>query len=131
MINLREIAEALNEQATYQEGLECLVGFLLAQMEPMSGFSRTALLDDLEAEQRWRLEADALSVDDPRHVPLPASLLLPFQRLEAQLRAQTGDALVPEDLPKSLQLRYPRLEGAPRSRLRVVPASPGDTPPEG
>ena len=126
--NLRETAAQLSAAADYQQGLESLVGFLLAQLERMPGYSPQALLDALQEEQRWRLEADALPEMSPLRRPLPEALLWPFQRLDIQLRARLGGGGQPALLPKPLLARYPRLDGAPATRFAVVSASPGGTP---
>ncbi|MCY1314359.1 hypothetical protein D9M70_649870 [compost metagenome] len=99
----------MRDQAQYQHGLECLVGFLLSQLQVCPGWSAAAQLAALEAEQLGQLE---LEPDTP--------LLLPFERLALQLHSLSGQPVVQTFLPKALQRGYPRLEKAP-PRLRPVP----------
>lgn len=128
---LAAIREQAQDQADYLQGFECLAGFLLARLQQVPGYSPQELLDALLEEQRWRLEADAIEEGQPGHVPLPEALLWPFERLQAQLRAAVGAPLSEDCLPRSLQPRYPRLDGAPETRFAVVTASPVGKPYEG
>ncbi|MQY50765.1 hypothetical protein [Rhodocyclus gracilis] len=106
---------ALEEAALYQDGLEALIGFLLAQLAE-SGRSPAQLLQALPREYAEQAQ------DDP-HSPL----LWPFERLEAQLRCQIGTP-VETGMPRGLARSFQRLPGAPRAALRDAAALPGDEP---
>lgn len=101
-------AERLREHGQYRYGLECLVGFLLAQLQARPGWSAEHLLAALAAEQRGQP-----AEGDRTH-------LLPFARLVAVLSCQAGGSVEIPDLPKELSTGYPRLAGAPPG-LRPVP----------
>ena len=115
-INLSETAAQIADAAHYQRGLECLAGFLLAQLAA-AGMRPGQLLPALQEESQGQLQADP---DSPA--------LWPFLRLEAQLQALAGQPVESEGLPTALAERFPRLPGAPRPRLRDVTAQRGDTP---
>ncbi|HLD67831.1 MAG TPA: hypothetical protein VJA19_17520 [Pseudomonas sp.] len=112
LVELAEVqefqAQLLREQAQYQHGLECLIGFLLDQVRACPGWSAAQLLEALEDEQLGQLERQP---DTP--------LLLPFERLALQLHSLSGRPVVETYLPKALQCRYPRLDPTP-PRLRPV-----------
>jgi hypothetical protein len=126
MINLRELAgllgdqieDHLGQQADYQQGLECLVGFLLAQLQ-QAGYPPERLIKALGEEISAQVQADP-----------DAPVLWPFLRLEAQLGSKNGSPVSSPGLPKALDRRFERLPGAPLPPLRVVPALPADTPTE-
>lgn len=99
---LGAIRERHQEQAAHLHGLECLVGFLLAQLKASPGWSAERLLDALEAEQRAQLERDP-----------EAPQLWPFEQLAMQLSCLAGRPVWPSDLPKALQRGFPRLDSAP------------------
>lgn len=116
--NLRQMAHALNQEADYQHGLECMIGFLLAHLESLSGYQPKALQAAQLEEWRAQLQADP---DTP--------VLWPFLRLEAQLAGRSGDSIGSPGMPKVLYRRFPRLEGSPPTKLAVV-APDGDAPPD-
>lgn len=104
---LHSVVETIQAQADYQDGLNCLIGFLLTRIE-VSG--RERLLEALSDEIQALCETAA-------HSPV----LWPFLQLEAQLQAAVAAPVASPGLPSELHRRFPRLPGAPAvTALSVV-----------
>ncbi|HGN9246530.1 hypothetical protein [Proteus mirabilis] len=114
MNNLRNILATLSDQAEYQDGLNCLIGFLLTQLQTVE---RQQLLNALHAEIKTQCEVDPES-----------PVLWPFLQLEAQLQAGQGDPIASPGLPDVLARRFPRLPGAPESPVLSVVSGAAEQP---
>ncbi|MCR1831753.1 hypothetical protein QSH08_09365 [Proteus faecis] len=114
MNNLRNILATLSDQAEYQDGLNCLIGFLLTQLQTVE---RKQLLNALHAEIKTQCEVDAGSPS-----------LWPFLQLEAQLLASQGDPIASPGLPGELARRFPRLPGAPETPVLSVVSDAAERP---
>lgn len=109
MVNLQELVEELKQQADHFYGMECLVGFLVAQLRSQPGWNPEQLLQSLFEEQREQLERDC---EVPR--------LLPFERLDAYLRSLAGYPVETAYLPIECRQGFPRLS-LKAGHLRSVP----------
>lgn len=111
---LTAMADQHQAQQRQEQGLECLIGLLLAYAQGCQGFDAADLEALLSAQQEGFLQND---LHDP--------FLKPFERLAAMLRALQGQPVGLADLPIEARKGYPLPELAVLQRWRAVRSERG------